>query len=362
MVIIKKSFFYNQIFIYLLFVNFTYSQVSLDGRNQNAIKLIENKLIKENIPGLSVTISIDDSIVFSKGFGYANIERKDEIDPSKTKFRIASVTKTMTSSVIMKLSEEKMLNTKKSIYYYLDSLPKKKYNFTINEVGGHLAGLIRVPSEEKYDCENGYNRNDFYRVFQNDSLLFKPSTNFSYSNYGFKLLGVLIEKITRNSIIENHKKYIINKLNLINTIPDTGVYDEFTSSFYIFKNNAFSSAPCLDCNFKYSQGCYLSTSEDLNKLGNAYLFPNRILSKKNLLKMVKSQNFINGNKTNYGFGFTSITDSKGNYFYGHNGGYTGSSSILRVYPKKKMVISVLVNTTMINIDNLASEIASIYLN
>ncbi|CAM4241969.1 serine hydrolase domain-containing protein [Flavobacterium terrigena] len=350
-----------QTLLLLLITSYSYSQTKYDEKNKLATLLIEKEAAEKKMPGISITISKNDTIIFSKGFGYANIENKSKINPSQTKFRIASITKTLTSVVIMKLSELDLLDTRKSIYYYLDSLPKKKYDFTINEIGGHLAGLRRVASEEKYTCDNSYSRKDFYRVFNNDSLLFKPSTKHSYSNYGFKLLGILIEKITQKSITENHSEYIINKLNLKNTIPDTGVYDENTSNFYMFKDNFFSTAPCLDCNFKHAQGCYLSTTEDLNKIGNAYLYPNRILNYRSISKLKKPQVFAN-NIICYGFGFSSCVDVRGNPFYGHNGGYTGSSSILRIYPRQKFVISILVNTSVDDIDDFATRISNIYLN
>jgi len=351
------------LYVVLLFAksDIAFSQGKIHEINERTQKLAEKYIVKENIPGMSVSVSLNDSLVFSAGFGFSDIENKAAVDPSKTKFRIASITKTMTAATIARLSELDRIDLRKSVYYYLDSLPKKEYDFTVEEVGGHISGLKRVAGTEKYSCDNTYNKNDFYSVFSTDKLLFQPSTRFGYSNYGYKLLGIVIEKITGESIIENHKKYIVDVIGLKNTMPESTPKDSLTAKFYIKKKDKIIDAPCLDCTFKYSQGCYLSTSEDLIKLGNAYMFPGRILKKETLIELIKSKKLKNGLKTNYGLGFMTSKDFYGNYFYGHNGGYEGSRSILRIYPNSKIVISILANRDIEDIDGFAAEIANNYI-
>lgn len=346
---------------FILKVDIAFSQNKIEKLNEKTKKLVEKTLNKENIPGISISISINDSLIFSEGFGYSNIENKTKINPSKTKFRIASITKTLTATTIARLSELNQIDLDKSVYFYLDSLPKKDFDFTIKQVGGHLSGIQRVPSTEKYSCDNNYCEKDFYKIFKNDNLLFEPATNFEYSNYGYKLLGLIIEKVTNESIIENHKKHIIDIIGLKNTFAETILKDSLTTNFYTKEKNKNIEAPCLDCNFKFASGCYLSTSEDLIKLGNAYLYPNRILKRESLIELIKTQKLKNGKKTNYGFGFGTGKDFYDNYFYGHNGGYVGSRSTLRIYPKNNLVIVILMNCDYENIDNLATEIAKIYI-
>ncbi|MFD2909763.1 serine hydrolase domain-containing protein [Flavobacterium ardleyense] len=350
------------VIIFLASINFSIAQDSFESTNVKTEKIINHFIKKENVPGMSVSISYNDTLIFSKGFGYADIENKIIVDPSTTKFRIASITKTLTAATIIKMSEQDLIDIDKSVYFYLDSLPKKQYDFTIKQVGGHVSGIKRIPSEEKISCDNIYNKKDFNRVFKNDDLLFKPLSKFSYSNYGYKLLGLLIEKVANEDITSSHKKYILNPLNLEGIIIDNGNYDENSSKFYLYKDNDFSIAPCLDCTFKYASGCYLSTSEDLVKFGNSFLFINRLLNKESLLQLITSQKLSDKKKTGYGFGFTSTKDINGNFFYGHNGGYDSSRSSMRIYPESKLVIVILINMRIDDIDNLASKISCLYIN
>jgi len=346
---------------FLMICGICFSQSRIEKAHQKTQKLAEKFLSKSHIPGMSVSVNINDTLVFSEGFGFSDLENKTAVMPSQTRFRMASITKTMTAATLAKLSELNKVDLKKSVYFYLDSLPKKPFDFTIEEVGGHLSGLQRTASTEKYTCDNPYKRSDFYKIFDLDPLSFQPSSSFQYSNYGYKLLGLVIEKITGESVVENNKKYIIDAIGLKNTVPETKIKDPFVSKFYTELRDKFVEAPCLDCTFRYAPGCYLSTSEDLVVLGNAYLYPDRILKKETLIQIIKSKKLRNGPKTNYGFGFMTYTDGNGNYFYGHNGGYEGSRSALRIYPKNKMVIAVLTNCTVENIDDFIAEIAYNYI-
>ena len=348
-------------FVVLANISCCFAQGNLSEINLKTEKIGGNYIANEHIPGLSPSISVNDSVIFSKGFGFANLENRLGVFPDKTKFRIASITKTMTATVLGKLSELGKIDLTRSPSFYLDSLQKKEYDFTIEEVGGHLAGLKRTASFEKYSCDILYKRADFFRIFDADNLLFEPSINMSYSNYGYKLLGVLAEKVTGTDIRANHKMYILDVLDLKNSVPETKDENEWRSTFYIETNGKITEAECLDCTFKYASGCYLSTSEDMVKLGNGYLFPNRILKKETLVELVKSKKLKNGLKTHYGFGFTNHTDSYGNQYYGHEGGYESARSCLRIYPKHKIVISVLVNRQVDDIDRLVSKVCNNYI-
>lgn len=348
----------------VLFIKIFSQNQNFENQNEKTSRLCEHFIKKNAIPGMSVSISYMGKTIFSKGFGYSDIENGLKVDPSKTKFRIASITKTITSATLAKLVELDSIDLDKSVYYYLDSLPRKKYDFTIRQVGGHLSGMLRIPSEERIDSLNTYTRKDFYRVFEKDNLDFEPSAKFQYSNYGFKLLGLIIEKKCGKSLIDCQKEIVIDKLNLTNTIPDVGIYDETVTKFYTMKKDQIIERPKANCKFRYAEGCYLSTTEDLLKLGNSFLYENKLIKKDVFLQFIKSQKDIGGNKTDYGIGFITSKDFYGNYYFGHNGRYFGGISILYIYPKSKLVICIMINSDSIKDDivNLIQEISYIYQN
>lgn len=329
----------------------------LDKKND---KLIEKFRKKYDIPGLSVSISHKNQLVYSKGFGYSDVTAQLEVIPSKTKFRIGSISKTITSVVLAKLQDENKVKLNESIYKYLDSLPVKNYDITIEQLLSHRAGLVRDYQKNVLCGKNDLHRNNFYQSFQETNLISKPGTVYSYSNYGYILLGVLIEKLTGQSIVKSKKEWVLDKVGLYNTVPDDGHFDEDTSKFYYKYKDQLGVIPCTDCSFNYGPGCYLSTSEDLVKLGNSYLYADKIVSREIFKEMLVPRN---EDKT-YGLGFITKRDYYGNYFFGHNGAYPGGMSDLKIYPKDRIVISILINIkdNSINFDALLDEIIFQYLN
>ncbi|KXH84817.1 hypothetical protein AU378_03400 [Chryseobacterium kwangjuense] len=328
----------------------------LDKKND---KLIEKFRKKYNIPGLSVSVSYRNQLVYSKGFGYSDVEKQLEVIPSKTKFRIGSISKTITSVVLAKLQEENKVNFNESIYKYLDSLPVKDYDITVEQLLSHRAGLLRDYQRSFLCSENDLHRNNFYESFQKMDFISKPGGEFSYSNYGYMLLGVLIEKLTGEPLTKSKKELVLDKAGLDHMVPDDGNFDEDTSRFYYRHKDKLGIVPCTDCSFNYAPGCYLSTSEDLVKLGNSYLYADRIISKESFKELLTPRNYV---KT-YGLGFVTRKDYYGNYFFGHNGAYYGGMSDLKIYPKERVVISILINIkdNSISFDTLLDEIIFQYL-
>lgn len=353
---------YKFIFLFLFCSNLFAQEKNLFLKeNDKVIRLMTKFLQKNEIPGLSLSISYKKEIIFSKGFGFSDLKLRKEVNPSKTKFRIASISKTLTAVSLAKLQEEGKISFKESVYKYLDSLPKTNYDITIEDLLSHKAGLVRDYGGSILCEKNDFHKNDYYSSFNNERFISVPNVSFSYSNYGYKLLGILIEKLTDKSIQEVKKDLIINKIGLANTTHETSDYDENTTKFYYKKDKEFLEVPCLDCTFNYGPGCYLSTSEDLVKLGNAYMYKNILLKPESFSNLIKSRN----QAKDYGLGFITKRDYYKNYFFGHNGGYPGAISYLRVYPNNELVISILINyrneQIQSDLELILNEIAFIYI-
>lgn len=220
-------------YLFLLLIPFFgFSQLNFNKVNEKTKMLAIKYLEKEDIPGMSISISYNDTIIFSQGFGFADLEKQTEVVPSMTKFEIASITKMITGAVLGKMYEDGKVDWNKAPHFYLDSLAKKQFDFTIKQLAGHIAGLRRNASEEKWSLENKYSKKDFYRVFAKDSLQYQPKTNFLYSNYGFSVLGFVLEKINNKNIFDVQSDFVFKPLKMCNTFINLGDYDENTVTFY----------------------------------------------------------------------------------------------------------------------------------
>ena len=100
-----------------------------EQKSIKADKITREYLLTTNLPGLSISVAKKGKIVFSRGYGYADVEQKKTIDPSKTKFRIGSVSKTYAATALAILSERKILDLEEDIYKYVSSFPSKKWKF-----------------------------------------------------------------------------------------------------------------------------------------------------------------------------------------------------------------------------------------
>lgn len=334
-------------FLLLFFSLLSFSQNNFKKINEKTRKLIENYKEKEALPGVSVSISYNDTIIFSEGFGYADFENKILVIPSKTKFDIGSVTKTITIASLARLSEMDSINFDESVYKYLRELPHKGYDFTLSQLGGHLAGLQTDSYEETWDTIAKINRENFFDIYKRDSQIQKPQTKYIYSNLGYKILGLVLEKKSSLEISKANRFLVLDKLKMFNTKKDSlGLVENDLAKFYPFERKDYKAFKGISCEFNYAEGCYLSTSEDLIKLGNAFLFPNRLLKKGTLLKLITSQKITDGKRTDYGIGLMSRKDKSGNYFYGHAGNWVGSRTYMYIYPNSKLVITLLANRMM----------------
>jgi serine beta-lactamase-like protein LACTB len=351
-----------QLFLFSIFLlpRTVVSQHDFDQVNAKIDKVISQFVVDHDIPGVAVSISYYDTLIYSKGFGYADIEKQHPVIPSQSQFRIGSVTKSITALTLAKLVQQGKLNLDASVYNYLDSLPKKEYAFTIRQIGGHTAGLKRMYLPYNTDSLNVVARQKLYGAFTGE-LLFKPGTQYLYSNFGYELLGMVIENIQGINFDKAVAHLVLDPLQMTNTRLLAN--KSSTTKYYTNKGLAKVDALYMGHNVNTASGYYYSTSEDIVKLGNALLFPDRLLKKEILLQLIKPQKLTTGKTTGYGFGVETLTDSHGKWSYGHSGHIYGGTSFYGVSPEYKYVIAILINCDYLKegkINELAQKISAEY--
>ncbi len=115
----------------------------------DSAKVLVNLLMETNqTPGMAVSVAVGGDMVWSEGFGYANLENEIPVDPSQTMFRIGSVSKTLTASAIGKLMDADKIDTEEKVQTYVPDFPEKKYPLTTKQVAGHIAGIRHYQGDE----------------------------------------------------------------------------------------------------------------------------------------------------------------------------------------------------------------------
>jgi serine beta-lactamase-like protein LACTB len=178
------------------------------------------------IPGLVAGISIKGKTVWTEAFGHTDIEN-DVKTRTDSVWRMASISKALTSALIGKLIEKGLIDLEKSIHNYLSPniFPIKQWKgknvtITVNQVMSHTAGL-RV-SKFPDDLEKIYNFKNVTETlgqFKDEPLIFEPGTNWEYSNYGFQITGAIIESVL-NETYENAINNMFKELGMSSTFAE----------------------------------------------------------------------------------------------------------------------------------------------
>jgi CubicO group peptidase (beta-lactamase class C family) len=289
----------------------------------------------------AVLVSENGKVIYKKGFGMANMEWEIP-NSADTKFRIGSVTKQFTATLILQLVEEGKLKLDGKITDYLPDYRKDTGDkVTIHHLLNHTSGIpsyTGLPGFFQNESRNPYAVKDFVKKFASGDLEFEPGSKFSYNNSGYFLLGAIIEQVTGKSYARALQERIFDPVGM----KDTGYDDDAPlikkrATGYQKTPDGYENAPYLDMLLPYAAGSIYSTVEDLYKWDQA-LYDNKILSAASKELMFKP------GLSNYGYGF-NITDlpigktDQKTKIVGHSGGINGfNSHFTRAVEQKHLVV------------------------
>lgn len=299
--------------------------------------------IARGTPGLALAVAVDGKIVYSEGFGFADLEERAPVWPT-TKFRIGSISKPLTAVGLMELVQSGKLDLDAPISKYVPSFSKKGSVITVKMVAGHLGGIRHYQGDEFVIQKHYANVAEGLAIFKDDPLVSPPGTKFNYSSYGFNLLSAAIESASGQDFLSYMQANVFAPIGLVHTTPDLNAQIvEQRSRFYeLPKNGPVENAPYVDNSYKWAGGGFLSTAEDLVRFGSALLEPG-ILNAQSLKTMFTSQKTSAGEETGYGIGWDIVKTSSGKQIYAHAGGSVGGTSQLIVYPDSHVVVALVTN-------------------
>jgi serine beta-lactamase-like protein LACTB, mitochondrial len=304
---------------------------------------IGNELLARGIPGLTIAVAIDGRVVYAEGFGYADLEERVPAWPT-TKFRIGSISKSLTSVALMQLVEQGKIDLDASVQKYVPSFPEKGAKITPRLLAGHLAGIRHYKGDEFLIARHYDSVVDGLKIFENDPLVAPPGTAFHYSSYGFDLLSAVIESASGENFLAYMQRHVFTPLGLVDTTADQNrsIVEERSRFYEREQDGTTDNAPYVDNSYKWAGGGFLSTSEDLVRFGSALLHPG-FLSENSLHLLFTSQKTISGQETGYGMGWFVHKSKSGQRIYEHSGGSVGGTSQLIIYPDTGVVVALVTN-------------------
>ena len=175
-------------------ITFTQNLYSQNYKNELDNFINEYKANK-NIPSVSGGVSLNGKIIWLGAVGLADIENNVPAKPN-TVYRIASISKAITSVAIMQLFEQGKIKLDEDARTYLPYFPKKKWKFTVRQLLNHTSGIRNYRYGEFNSTESFKSIKDAIRVVMDDSLQFEPATKYQYTTLGYNLLAGIIENVS----------------------------------------------------------------------------------------------------------------------------------------------------------------------
>lgn len=321
------------------------------------------------VPGLSISVSQKGEIVYSKGFGFADVARTIPVDPAKTKFRIGSVSKTLTAAGLALLYEDGKVDLDAPIEKYVPSWPEKSHPISLRLLAGHIAGIRHYKGSEFFSAAKFETVTDGLGFFLHDPLINVPGTEYSYSSYGWNLISVAMENaaapaasfLSSKSFLQFMQEEVFEALQMNNTVADHADRNIANrTEFFAKRNGKVIEAPYVDNSYKWAGGGYIGTTEDLCRFGQAHMKAG-FLKQETLDEWMTSQKTSDGKETNYGIGWRTFKRESGHTFYGHSGGSVGGVTFFMIHKPTETVLAITGNMSSLNYSGLQFDLMELFI-
>jgi len=282
----------------------------------------------------SALIAQHGKILLQKGYGFKNAGDKT-INDANTVFQIASITKTFTSSVVLKLVEEHKLSLDDKLSKFYSGFPNGN-DITIRELLSHTSGLHNFTEEDTTISETDEQRMiPYLKTLKPD---FAPGTNWNYSNSGYVVLGYIIQKVSGMSYWSAVRKYIFEPLQMNNSGFDFAHLNsnEKAVGYDVLNDSVQQQSPITDSTVPFGAGAVYSTVTDMYKWNEGLQFY-KIVNKDLML-----QAYTPCALHNYGFGW-QIDSIYGKKMVSHSGAISGFGSNFARIPDDDICIVLLSN-------------------
>jgi CubicO group peptidase (beta-lactamase class C family) len=304
----------------------------------------------------SLTIAKDGKVLYTRAIGYSQINGAEKKPlTAENRFRIGSITKMFTATMILQLVEEGKLKLTDTLDKFLPQVPNAG-KITIAQILSHRSGIPNVRRErdaQKKVSTIPMGKDEMLALIVKATPDFEPDTKQSYSNSGYFLLGLILEKITGKSYAEALEERITSKIGLKDTYLTTGNIDVNKNEALTYIHFGGDWKPVTETHptILFSAGAIVSTPGDMAKFIQA-LFEGKLVSRETLDQMKTMRDGV-------GFGMVTFTFA-GKTFYGHGGAADNYGAWLAYEPEEKLAVAYTTNAKIYPVSSIVSGVVDIY--
>lgn len=309
-------------------------------------------------PGLSIAIDQGGELLIAKGYGLADLENQVPAT-ADTVYRIGSVTKQFTGVSIVQLVDAGKLRLDQKIQEILTDYPAPTNPVTLRHLLQHTSGIPNFTGLPSYrpSIRVDVAPSEMVARFQELPLEFDPGTQWKYSNSGYYLLGMIVEKASGQTYAEYIDEHIFKPAGLLNTRYEAArPIIPHRARGYRRGPGGFENADYLSMTQPFAAGALISTVVDLVRWQRALV--EHTLTPPDALERLTSDAVDTGHGDKYGYGI-GVSEREGHRVISHGGGIDGFSSVLLYFPETDHTIAVLANTDGFNHNVLIDKISEV---
>jgi D-alanyl-D-alanine carboxypeptidase len=319
-----------------------------------------DRLAEKNKAMGSLVIAKDGKVLYARAIGYSQINGSEKKPlTAANRFRIASITKMFTAAMTFQFVEEGKLKLTDTLDKFFPQIPNAK-KITIVQILGHRSGIPNVRRDQ--NSQGNVNttpitKDEMLALVVKGTPDFEPDSKQSYSNSGYFLLGLILEKLAGKPYEEALKERITSKIGLKDTYTAAGSIDVNKNEALTYFNlgGEWKQHSETHPSVLFGGGAIVSTPNDLAKFIQA-LFDGKIVSKENLdrMKTIRDGDGL-------GLGMEPHTFA-GKAFYGHTGGGDNYGAWLTYLPEEKLAVAYTTNAKVYPVVNIVRGVIDIYYN
>ena len=305
--------------------------------------IIEPFLPKNSVPGLAVAVLRDGTGVVERGFG-TTAPAGAEAVTADTRFRIASVTKVLTATLVLALASEGKLSLTDRAHARCPAFASRGGDPEIRELLAHQGG-VRHPTDDEDTKLTG----DFPRLsasvsrLSEQKLRFAPGSDTLYSSWGYAVLGCVIEETAGRRFSDALAARILDPAAMTRTVPDRPDFSGagFSGGFRVV-GGTLAPSEVVDTRFKQPASGLISTASDLARFAAA-LYDGKLLPEKFRAELFTPQATRSGKPTDYSLGMMVGKEKKWGQAFYHTGSMEGTTALFYLIPERRYAVVLLAN-------------------
>lgn len=311
------------------------------------------------VPSVAIAVLRGGDVLALKAFGYAELERQRPAT-AETVYRIGSLTKQFTAAAIMRLVEQGRIRLDDDVSKYVPGFPLRGQRVTLRHLLNHTSGIHNYTAKPEWARRwaDDLSPDSITAFVARDTFDFAPGTRYSYSNTGYVLLGMVIEKVSNGPYAAFIDREFFKPLGLTGSsyCPSLPADPAFAVG-YDRRGGSTVPTAYLSMTHPYAAGALCMTAPDFLAWQRA-LSAGRVVSPASYARMTTPDTLIGGRRMTYGFGL-GVGMLEGHRAISHSGGINGFTSFHFHFPDDSLGIVVFDNSTSADPGSLARNIARV---